>query len=95
MKIKHTKVNEYYNYLKESFSNVNLSEEHRMDIYKRIEIIEALVSLYEQEYEFDDEIIEDLKLKYRPVFPEELKNIQKNLEKTIIKQRRNNVIIIL
>ncbi|MCC5439324.1 hypothetical protein AL714_13420 [Clostridium botulinum] len=95
MKIKHPKVNEYYNYLKESFSNVNLSEEHRMDIYKRIEIIEALVSLYEQEYEFDDEIIEDLKLKYRPVFPEELKNIQKNLEKTIIKQRRNNVIIIL
>lgn len=48
MKIKHTKVNEYYNYLKESFANVNLSEEHRMDIYKRIEIIEALVSLYEQ-----------------------------------------------
>ncbi|NFM82291.1 hypothetical protein FDC20_08020 [Clostridium botulinum] len=85
MKIKHTKVNEYYNYLKTSFANVNLSEEHRMDIYKRIEIIEALVILYEQEYEFDDEIIEDLKLKYRPVFPEELKNIQKNLEKTIIK----------
>ncbi|NFA13700.1 hypothetical protein EXM43_12440 [Clostridium botulinum] len=85
MKIKHTKVNEYYNYLKESFANVNLSEEHRMDIYKKIEIIEALVSLYEQKYEFDDDIIEDLKLKYRPVFPEELKNIQKNLEKTIIK----------
>lgn len=85
MKIKHPKVNEYYNYLNESFANVNLSEEHRMDIYKRIEIIEALVSLYEQKYEFDDEIIEDLKLKYRPVFPEELKNIQKNLEKAIIK----------
>lgn len=31
MKIKHTKVNEYYNYLKESFANVNLSEEHRME----------------------------------------------------------------
>ncbi|RHW56008.1 hypothetical protein DZC34_18940 [Clostridium botulinum] len=85
MKIKHPKVNEYYNYLKKSFANVNLSEEHRMDIYKRIEIIEALVGLYEQKYEFDDEIIEDLKLKYRPVFPEELKNFQKNLEKTIIK----------
>ncbi|NFS88455.1 hypothetical protein FDE86_03710 [Clostridium botulinum] len=85
MKIKHTKVNEYYNYLKESFANVNLSEEHRMDIYKRIEIIEALVSLYEQKYEFDDQIIEDFKLKCRPVFSEKLKNIQNNLEKTSIK----------
>ncbi|HDK7138409.1 TPA: hypothetical protein PTV74_003582 [Clostridium botulinum] len=85
MKIKHPKVNEYYNYLKDSFANVNLSEEHRMYIYKRIEIIEALVDLYEQKYEFDDETIEDLKLKYRPVFPKKLKNIQKNLEKTIIK----------
>ncbi|MBZ9635526.1 hypothetical protein [Clostridium sp. FP1] len=72
IKIKHQKVNEYYQYLRKAFSNTNLSEEQRIYISKKMDIIEALVGLYEYNYEFDDEIMEDLKLKNRPVFPEEL-----------------------
>jgi hypothetical protein len=88
--IKNEQVKEHYEYLNRLFHNQNLEEETRKSAHRRMDLLEALVRIYERDSVISEEDIDDLKISARPVFPEEMRKIKEKWEKEGLVQNKLN-----
>jgi hypothetical protein len=84
LNIKNKQVDEIYRRWKKIWTNKDLPLESRLKAYSIIQIIEALVVIYEESEVLNEEDIDDLFIKYdkdcRPISPEEYPRLIESLE---------------
>lgn len=84
LEVNHPQAKEIYEQLHEVYANTTLDEATRITTYEKIQLLEALVLIYEKNETLNDDEIDDLFVKYgphyKPLFPEHYPMLLENMK---------------